>query len=78
MTPYDFHPEAKAELIGASVFYELRREGLGVHSPLKLSVRSRSFARIPTSACPVAFGIDESPLWASPFRLSTGTISSLS
>lgn len=29
MIPYHFHPEAKAELIEASVFYESRRVGLG-------------------------------------------------
>jgi hypothetical protein len=27
--PYDFHPEAKAEFIEATVFYESRRAGLG-------------------------------------------------
>ena len=29
MIPYDFHPEAKAEFIEATVFYESRRVGLG-------------------------------------------------
>jgi hypothetical protein len=27
--PYDFHPEARAEFIEATVFYESRRVGLG-------------------------------------------------
>ena len=29
MIPYDFHPEAKAEFIEATVFYESRRVDLG-------------------------------------------------
>ena len=29
MIPYDFHPEARAEFIEATVFYESRRAGLG-------------------------------------------------
>lgn len=29
MIPYDFHPEAKAEFIEATMFYESRRVGLG-------------------------------------------------
>jgi len=27
--PYDFHPEAMAEFVDATVFYESRRAGLG-------------------------------------------------
>ena len=29
MIPYDFHPEARAEFVEATVFYESRRVGLG-------------------------------------------------
>ena len=29
MIPYDFHPEAKAEFIEATLYYESRRLGLG-------------------------------------------------
>jgi len=36
--PYDFHPEARAEFVEATVFYESDGRVLAIHSLLKSSV----------------------------------------
>ena len=68
---------AAYKFIEATMFYKSRRVGL-VPSLLKLSARSRSFARTRTQALPVNFGVGVCPFRGSPIQLSTGTIPSRS
>ena len=61
MIAYDLRPEAKAESIEATVFYESRRVGLGNSFANEIERTITLIRSHPTWPLPVDFGVGECP-----------------